>query len=208
VASAVGVKNTSVTNRHQLVRQSRKPLIVGKGNATTDCTGSNGGPNIVAARQLKAVYRIDNVDCAVDEIELKEFVSRLGVRVISSFKVKPRLSDYQRRHNYLHNTFRLCINRADSELLLQADKWPSDILISRWSFSGKSDIENNNNVVEISQANQTSLGNIIDSNHNLQNTETHEIDMDETVLVYDSGNNSPTAAAAAGAEHNATNENG
>jgi len=37
----------------------------------------------------------------------------------------------------LHATFRLCVNQADAKQLLQASKWPSDILISDWFFSNK-----------------------------------------------------------------------
>jgi hypothetical protein len=202
-ASAVGVKTSidTVNGRLPSMRQSKKPLIVGKGSVIH---GSTSDATVVAARQLKAVFRIDNVDCSVDETDLKEFVLHMGVRAISCFKVRPRLTDYQRQHNYSHNTFRLCINRADTKLLLQANKWPSDIIISRWVFSGKSDNGTVNTGTETSHANQSSHGDTHDPNLDLQTVETREIDMDETILVCDTVIKSPING---GVENNTTNEN-
>jgi len=50
-----------------------------------------------------------------------------------------------------------------------------------------------NTAVEISQANQTSHENITNPNLDVQYVETQEIDMDETILVYDTVHKSPTA---------------
>jgi len=96
--------------------QSRKPLIVGKGIATLAST--DGEPIITAAidksrLEHRVLTMLIVLLCYVDVIDLKGFVSGMGVRVISYFKVKPQLTDYQRTHNYLHNTFRLCVTRAE-----------------------------------------------------------------------------------------------
>lgn len=125
---------------------SRKPLIVGKSTVS-----SVGGVNInqksiiAAARPLKAIFCIDNVSSAYGVHELCEFVASLGVRILSCFEVAPRYSRWQKDQfirqqrtgevtTPFRRAFRLCINRADTALLLRADAWPSDITISKWFF--------------------------------------------------------------------------
>lgn len=117
-------------------RHGNKTLIIGKGTAASH-TVSGGSSHLAAARQFKALFCVDNVNISVEINELVEFVSSLGVRVLSCFKVKPRLSMFQRTNGIepAHSTFRLCINRGDTKQLLQAHLWPSDILISEWFFS-------------------------------------------------------------------------
>jgi hypothetical protein len=133
------INNTD--NRPKPIRHKNKMLIVGKWAAVgLSASGVAARYTLAAARQFKALYCVDNVDHCVEIDELVQFVSSLGVRVISCFKVKPRLTLFQRNNNIkpAHSTFRLCINRADTKQLLQAEKWPSDILISEWFFSNKS----------------------------------------------------------------------
>lgn len=79
--------------------------------------------SIVAAKPYKSVYCVENIDASVDAHKLISFVSSLGVRVFSCFEVKPRMSARQRLHGITpsHKTFRLCINRADNNTLLQSD---------------------------------------------------------------------------------------
>ena len=132
--------NGNINTNKSKVSKFRKPLIIGKQQAvqTLDEQG-NPGHSVTAARPLlsKAVYCIDNVNNNLSADDLHSFVSSMSVRVISCFEVKPRRSIYQRRNNYSptdHKTFRLCINREDSEYLLDADKWPADITISAWFF--------------------------------------------------------------------------
>lgn len=110
----------------------RQPLLVGKSiNA--------GNSQISAARIYKLVFCIDNVSLETDESKLTEFVKSLGVRVVNCHEVQPRRSRWQ-RENFLianHRTFRLCINKFDKGLLLNPDKWPVDIIISRWNFKSR-----------------------------------------------------------------------
>ena len=79
---------------------------------------------------------MDNVAPNLSESDLTEFVSSLGVRVLTCFKVKPRLPMRLRERNITvnHSTFRLCINKADQHLLLNSELWPEDIVIKRYFF--------------------------------------------------------------------------
>lgn len=108
-------------------RSRKQPLLVGK------CMSST---YVAAAKPFKHVLCIDNVSLLIGVKELIEFVTSLGVRVISCYEVKARMSNWQRKHYTLpdHRTFRLCINKMDSDLLLNPDDWPADIVISRWHF--------------------------------------------------------------------------
>ena len=111
----------------------RRPLIVGKSYVSA----------VSAAKPYKSVYCVDNVSTSVDSDSLTSFVSSLGVRVLSCFEVKPRMTARQRlRHVQVnHKTFRLCINRADNNILLNADIWPSDVSVFRWFFKRSSEPE-------------------------------------------------------------------
>lgn len=108
----------------------RQPLVVGK---------SMDSSTIQAARPFKSVFCVDNVSLSFNENQLAEFVTRLGVRVFSCHEVKPRMSYFQRNNFGMadHRTFRLCINKVDKDLLLNADVLPADITISNWHFKGK-----------------------------------------------------------------------
>jgi len=83
------------------------------------------------------VYCIDNVNNNLLADDLHLFVSSTSVGVISCCEVKPWCSAYQRKNDYSptdHKIFILYINIEDSNLLLDADKWPSDITILAWFF--------------------------------------------------------------------------
>ena len=115
-------------------------MIVGKCYVATGASASinQGGcdVSVMAAKPYKSIYCVDNVDMSVDADKLTSFVSSLGVRVLSCYEVKPRMSVRQRLRGITpdHRTFRLCINRADNNTLLQAESWPSDVSIYRWIF--------------------------------------------------------------------------
>lgn len=87
---------------------------------------------------------VDNVDMNTGINELIIFVTSLGVRVYTCHQVKPRKSVWQVKNNVepKRHCFRLSINRADSEMLLQDNVWPSDIIISKWYFGNKPDDAN------------------------------------------------------------------
>ena len=97
--------------------------------------------SVLAAKPYKSVYCVDNVDKSVDADTLTSFVSSLGVRVLSCFEVKPRMTARQRLRGSQpsHKTFRLCVNRADNSIPLQADSWHSDVSAFRWFFKRSSD---------------------------------------------------------------------
>ena len=104
------------------------PLAVGK-RVSNKCA-------VAAARQFKQVFCVDNVSLAIHEPQLTKFLVSLGIRVISCFEVKARETAWQRKNleEPDHRTFRVCINRGDTDLLLNSDNLPSDIVISRWQF--------------------------------------------------------------------------
>ena len=83
------------------------------------------------------MYCVDNVSNDVSVADLETFVkSKLGVRVIKCNETKPRRSFRQKRDNIKpdHKAFFLCINKADSQLLLDPAKWPADVVVSAWFF--------------------------------------------------------------------------
>ncbi len=122
----------------------------------------------------------------IDESQLSAFVTNLGVRVVSCHMVKPRLSiklrEYLQSNNLEpdHNTFRLCIYKADNESLLVADKWPTDITISTWFFKETSHLS-----ADAAQG-QGSTRSAIGVNTQKQPSTNVSEDMDGTFIVHDS----------------------
>ena len=60
------------------------------------------------------------------------FVSRLNVRVLLCFKVKPRRRRHETGPITDRNAFRLCIDASDRDRLLDESKWSKHIVISDW----------------------------------------------------------------------------
>ena len=140
-ATAAGVASTGGGGNAN--KQSRKPLVVG----TLRSPAARQIGNLAAAKPLygKAVFYVDNVNKDVTADDLEHFVkTTLGVRVINCNKTKTRRSVRQRRENITpdHVAFCLCINKADTDLLMRPDKWPADISVSAWYFKPKKDAEN------------------------------------------------------------------
>ena len=131
---------------------SRKPLMIGSHRSPLASNGVSS--KLAAAKPLlgKAVYCIDNVGVNIAEDELEDYVKSLSIRVISCHEVNPRRTYKQKQENIYpddHKTFRLCINKADSNLLLNPEVWPDDIAISAYYFKPKVTDKPTNNVTMI-----------------------------------------------------------
>jgi hypothetical protein len=177
-------------------RQSQKPLLLGKGLSVHVAQGMS---SIAAAKPFKSVFCVDNVSMSVTEYDLVEFVSSLGVRLISCHEAKPRGSSRLRNRGITpsHRAFRVCINRADSELFLQPDMWPADIVVSRWYFAEKSkDVTNDavdDSSVVASAASHVLAGDVLtvteESNQSATEVGDDRVsaveDPDKTVLITD-----------------------
>ena len=136
------LKTNAVNNQNENSKHSStsshaklKPRDIG----TKQQLNSTSSHRLKAARPIlpKSVYCVDNISVEITQNDLISFVADQGIHVVSCFKVKPRLTVWQRRNNISptdHNTFRIFILKQDSSRLLQADIWPSDIPISPWFF--------------------------------------------------------------------------
>jgi len=81
------------------------------------------------------VYCVDNVSMSYNADDIKSFVTGMAVDVISCFEVKPR----RRRSDddddaVTRKAFRLCVNAADCQRLLDPCKWPDSVMIYEWFF--------------------------------------------------------------------------
>lgn len=122
---------TRDTQQLQQQRQGgrRRGRVMLTGKSTTD-------QQFVAAKRIfkKAVFCVDNVAPSLDADDLKRFVSSLHVQVISCFSVHPRRRRNESGHVTDRKAFRLCINEADQERLLDDSKWPESVIISDWYY--------------------------------------------------------------------------
>lgn len=130
-------------NRNQTsktVTRKNSHLLIGR-KPRDDTQPQQGYPDKIAAAKpylSKAVFCIDNVAAGVVVDDMFEFVTSIGVQVLTCYKVPPRRPLWQRRRGIFptdRSTFRLCIQRKDVEKLLNADMWPENISISQWIFS-------------------------------------------------------------------------
>jgi hypothetical protein len=129
-------KSQQQTEGGQSSTATRKgPLVIGVSTPSKQ-TGSN----IKAAQKpsyiKKSIFCVGNVDPACSISDLCNHVTALSVEVISCYEAKPR-----RRRTDDENTvvtdrtaFRLCINSADCDKLLDDTKWPAHVYISEWYF--------------------------------------------------------------------------
>ena len=129
----------------------RKPLVVGALRSPPPLSSTGqvasasiaGGKKLTAARPLlgKAVFCVDNVSKDVTADDVMQFVARMGVRVLECNNAKPRRSRKQKANDEVpdHKAFYLCINKADTNLLLDPSKWPADVTVSAWFFKKKDD---------------------------------------------------------------------
>jgi len=142
--SFASIASAATLTTHEKSTNSRKPLMIGSQRSPVN--RNNVSYSFTAAKPLlgKAVFCIDNVNLSTTETELERFVKTLSVRVLKCNEVKPRRTFRQIKENIFptdHKTFRLCINKADTKLLLNAEKWPADIAISAWYFKSKQTVE-------------------------------------------------------------------
>jgi hypothetical protein len=138
--TGVAVSYSTVVSRPASQRNSQ--LLVGrKPNNTMQKQNQQNCSNMISAAKPylgKAVFCVDNVAPNVDVDDMHEFVTSIGVRVVTCNKVPPRRPLWQKRRGIMPHdrcTFRLCILRIDVDKLLNADIWPENISISRWIFS-------------------------------------------------------------------------
>ena len=162
--------------------QKRGPLIVGK--ATPISSSMPGG--VKAAKRTtevfinKKIFCIDNVDSSCSVEDIVNFVSAMSVQVLSCFPAKSR-----RRRTDVdgelpdRNAFRLCINSAHCERLLNEHQWPAYVCISEWFF--KSSVEQSDVTTPIYSARQPIAPNDSKKNENVE-----VVDMEETILTQDS----------------------
>ena len=121
-----------VGNQHQArINPRRASVMIGVNNSTNRSTDK-----LRAARSIrkKAVFCVDNISNSCVAADLTSFVSALSVEVVSCFEVRPR-----RRRNEQEDSdrkdrkaFRLCIFDDHRDRLLNADMWPSSVIISGW----------------------------------------------------------------------------
>ena len=112
--------------------------ITGKSSATT--------LGIWAAKKTikKAVFCVDNVHLACKEDDIRAYVSSLLVEVFSCFKTKPRRRPNEAPEDVLdRSAFRVCVNAAGRDRLLNPESWPDSVRIADWFFRDKSNqVEN------------------------------------------------------------------
>ena len=81
----------------------------------------------------KAVLCIDNVSKNCNENDILLYVSGLGAEVISCFPTNPRRRPYETAADVQdRKAFRLCVNAADRERLLDCEAWPDSVRVSDW----------------------------------------------------------------------------
>jgi len=171
---------------------------------------------IVAANKLvwKAIYCIDNIDVSFSAEDIVEYVSNIGITVLSCFEAKPRL---RRSDNYTNDckAFRLFINNDHREKLLDSSNnyWQDSNVVSVWFFESQQPSKRSRDVpddihlraespaepsfhyrhLERECFSQRNDGNVlIVDNGTIHSVfiqaDNHAIDMDLTIITQDSNN--------------------
>jgi len=94
----------------------------------------------------KAVLCVDNVSLSCDEDDIRAHVSNFGAEVFTCFKTNPRRRPNESAGDVMdRRAFRLCVNAADRDRLLNPAVWPDSVRVSDWFFSNKRTLESNGN---------------------------------------------------------------
>ena len=123
------------TNNAQRSQPARgKTRMFGKSSMSADS-------NISAAAKIykKAVFCVDNVKDSCTQEEIQNYITNLGVKLLSCYKVKPRRSRSELQSNSPSKltkkaAFRICIAAEDQDALLDPQNWPDSVTIADWYF--------------------------------------------------------------------------
>ena len=159
--AGTGEANDGNTTRTLQPKQnSRAPLVYGKAKLRETTAHVITAPKTFVR---KSVFCVDNIDASFTADDVRNFVSKMSVRVVSCFEAKPRR---RRRDDSTASTivdrkaFRLCINSDDCETLLDDSRWPAHVTVSKWFFK-----QTNNSLS--STSNRPEMG---EMNHNPNTT--------------------------------------
>ena len=147
VRAAVRRRRQQSELQQQADGQSSQPASRQKSRVVTG-QSSTALSSLWAAKKIikKAVFCIDNVNLACNENDIRGYVSGLGAEVFSCFKTNPRRRPNESVEDVKdRRAFRLCVNAADRDRLLQPDVWPDSIRISDWFFVNKNSQQSKDN---------------------------------------------------------------
>ena len=82
----------------------------------------------------KAVFCVNNLDPSFGVNELCDFVRKLSVNVLSCFRAQPRRQRNESGPVADRVAFRLCIDAAHRDKLLDSSKWPDSVTVSEWYY--------------------------------------------------------------------------
>jgi len=132
----------------QAERQSSQPALGRLKSRVVTGQSSAVSSSLWAAKKTikKAVLCVDNVNLACNENDISAYVSSLGAEVFTCYQTKPRRRPNESAEDVMdRRAFRLCVNAADRDRLLNPDVWPDSLRISDWFFSNKNTQESNGN---------------------------------------------------------------
>ena len=114
--------------QRQNVRRGSRSVMVGKGSAAANDRGLGAAQKLVK----KAVFCVDNVNPTCDVDDLCTYVTNMSIKVLSCYRAQPRRRRNETEQTVNRRAFRLCIADSDRDKLLDADKWPDSVTISKW----------------------------------------------------------------------------
>ena len=74
----------------------------------------------------KAVFNIDNLDCAVTTDDMQNYLHDINIKTVSIFACKSWVTDKG------VTAMRVCIDEKDSALFMDATNWATGVIIRKW----------------------------------------------------------------------------
>ena len=117
--AANGYSNALKSTPYGANKKSVITRIIGKSKSLI------GGQSISGVKDLtrKRVFLVGNLNHDCTDDVLKEYVTGIGVRVISIFPARSKFRD---------NCFRVCINSLDVNTFCDGNNWPENVSIRNW----------------------------------------------------------------------------
>jgi hypothetical protein len=118
------------------LKQTSQPPANGVGRKTI--IGNSTDSTLKASKTLrvkKAVYCLNNIDNCYSVNEVRDYISSIGVRILSCFELKPMT-----QQSSDSKAFRVCILAEDRSRLLDSNHWSVGVTLREWVRKPRKDL--------------------------------------------------------------------
>jgi hypothetical protein len=111
----------------QVRKNSKRRILIGDAKSSSIKAASN-------LQVSKKVYKLGNIDESYTDLDLKNYIESLGIRVVYCSILAPRP-----KQPAGNRCFRVCVFATDAHKILTKGAWSSGVSVQEWYFKPKSE---------------------------------------------------------------------